>query len=177
MLVEWLYEKIRNKIHENPVDKLRRLGGTIGTNVHIYDGGGSVIDYEYAFLLKIGNNVTISSSTLLMHDASIKKELHFVKIGKITIGDNVFIGSGSIILPNVKIGNNVIIGAGSIVSKDVPDGVVAVGSPVRIIGTYNEYMNKCNKLIKDKPRFTEEDIKDKKEFVLESIDDWGFVGR
>lgn len=145
--------------------------------MHIFDGGGAVIDYEYAFLLKIGDNVTISSSTLLMHDASIKKELQFVKIGKIAIGDNVFIGSGSIILPNVKIGNNVIIGAGSIVSKDVPDGVVAVGSPVRIIGTYDEYMYKCHKLIKDKPCFTEKDIRDKKEFVMESIDDWGFVGR
>lgn len=177
MFVEWLYEKIRNKMHENPVDKLRRLGATIGTNVHIYDGGGAVIDYEYAFLLKIGNNVTISSSTLLMHDASIKKELHFVKIGKIIIGDNVFIGSGSIVLPNVKIGNNVIIGAGSIVSKDVPDNVVVVGSPSRIIGNYNEYMNKCNRLIKDKPCFVEEDIRDKKEFVMKSIDDWGFVGR
>ena len=76
MFIEKIYEKVRSKIHEDPVDKLRRLGAEIGSNVHIYDGGGAIIDYDYAQLLKIGNNVTISSSTLLMHDASMKKELH-----------------------------------------------------------------------------------------------------
>lgn len=177
MFVEKLYEKIKNKIHENPIDKLRRLGAVIGNNVHIYDGGGAIIDYDYAPLLKIGNNVTISSSTLLLHDASMKKELHFVKVGKITIGDNVFIGSGSIVLPNVSIGNNVIIGAGSVVSKSIPDNTVAVGRPIRIIGTYDAYMDKCRNLIEEKPCFTEEDLFNKKEYVLQSIENWGYIGR
>lgn len=177
MFVEILYEKIKNKIHENPVDKLRRFGAVIGNNVHIYDGGGTIIDYNYAPLLKIGNNVTISSSTLLLHDASMKKELHFVKVGRIMIGDNVFIGCGSIILPNVKIGNNVIIGAGSVVSKNIPDNTVAVGRPIRTIGTYDEYMDKCSDFIREKPCFTEDDLINKKEEVLRSIEDWGYIGR
>lgn len=42
MFVEKLYEKIKNKIHENPIDKLRRLGAVIGNNVHIYDGGVAI---------------------------------------------------------------------------------------------------------------------------------------
>ena len=49
------------------------------------------------------------------------------------MGDNVWIGGGAIILPGVTIGNNVVIGAGSIVTKDIPDNVIAVGNPCRVI--------------------------------------------
>lgn len=84
MLIE-LYEKIRWKYRQDPVEKLRKGGAVIGDNVHIYDVGGATIDYQFSHLLKIGNNVTISNSTLLLHDASINKELKHVKIGKITI--------------------------------------------------------------------------------------------
>ena len=49
------------------------------------------------------------------------------------IGDRCWIGANSIILPGVTIGNNVVIGAGSVVTKDIPDNVVAVGSPAKII--------------------------------------------
>lgn len=51
----------------------------------------------------------------------------------VTIGDNVWIGGNTVILPGVTIGNNVVIGAGSLVSKDLPDDVVAVGNPCRIV--------------------------------------------
>ena len=51
----------------------------------------------------------------------------------ITIGDNVWIGGNTVILPGVTIGNNVVIGAGSVVSKDIPDCVIAAGNPCRII--------------------------------------------
>lgn len=49
------------------------------------------------------------------------------------IGDNVFIGIHSLILPGVKIGNSVIIGAGSVVTKDIPDNCIAAGNPARVI--------------------------------------------
>lgn len=51
----------------------------------------------------------------------------------ITIGDNVWIGGSSVILPGVKIGNNVVIGAGSVVTKDIPDNVCAAGNPCKVI--------------------------------------------
>jgi len=51
----------------------------------------------------------------------------------IEIGDNVWVGGGAIINPGIKIGNNVVIGAGSVVTKDIPDNVVIVGNPARII--------------------------------------------
>ncbi|MEX2216743.1 MAG: sugar O-acetyltransferase [Phycisphaeraceae bacterium] len=53
--------------------------------------------------------------------------------GPITIGDNAWIGGGSIICPNVTIGPNSVIGAGSVVTRDIPANVVAVGNPCRVL--------------------------------------------
>lgn len=51
----------------------------------------------------------------------------------VTIGNNVWIGGSVTILPGVKVGNNVTIGAGSVVTKNIPDNVVAVGNPCRVV--------------------------------------------
>ena len=51
----------------------------------------------------------------------------------IKIGKNVWIGSGSIVLGGVTIGDNAVIGAGSVVTKDIPENMIAVGSPARVI--------------------------------------------
>lgn len=57
----------------------------------------------------------------------------YTKNGKITIGNDVWIGAGTIILPSVKIGNGAIIAAGAVVNRDVPDYAVVGGVPARII--------------------------------------------
>ena len=57
---------------------------------------------------------------------------------KITIGDNVWLGAGVIVLPGVTIGNNVAIGAGSVVNKDIPDNSLAVGNPCRVLRQITE---------------------------------------
>lgn len=62
--------------------------------------------------------------------------------GGVIIGNNVFVGSRSIILYDVNIGNNVIIGAGSVVTKDIPDGVVVAGVPARVIGSFDDCVEK-----------------------------------
>lgn len=56
----------------------------------------------------------------------------------ITIGNNVWIGGSVCVLPGVTIGDNVVIGAGSVVAKDIPDNVIAVGNPCRVIRTITE---------------------------------------
>ena len=56
----------------------------------------------------------------------------------ITIGNNVWIGGNTCILPGVTIGNNVVIGGGSVVTKDLPDNVIAVGNPCRIVREITE---------------------------------------
>lgn len=56
----------------------------------------------------------------------------------ITVGDNVWFGASVTVLPGVKIGSNTVIGAGSLVNRDIPDGVVAVGSPCRVLRKITE---------------------------------------
>lgn len=67
----------------------------------------------------------------------------------ISIGDNVWIGGNVVILPGVKIGDNVVIGAGSVVTKDIPDHVIAMGNPCKIVREITEedrtYYYKNNK--------------------------------
>jgi len=131
-----------------PVEICRNRGVRIGENVDLVN---AQIDYCFGHLISIGNNVTITNSVVLAHDASTKKELGYSKIGCVNIGNNVFIGFGCIILPNVRIGNKVIIGAGTVVARDIPDNSVVIGSVQRIIGTYDDYMEKNRKYIKEKP--------------------------
>ena len=143
------YSLGRNKSSQlTLVEQCRNRGVKIGENVDLVN---AQIDYCFGRLITIGNNVTITNSVVLAHDASTKKELGYSKVGCVNIGDNVFVGYGCIILPNVNIGNNVIIGAGTVVSKNVPNNVVIVGNPYRIICTYEEYMDKNRDKLKNFP--------------------------
>ena len=137
-------------IHEDytSIESLRKRGVKIGENVDIID---SMIDWNFGFLCSIGNNVTLTGVRILTHDASTKKLLGYSKIGKVKIGDNVFIGKGSIILPNVKIGNNVIVGAGTVIAKDVPDNVVVAGNPWKILCTFEEYLSRQKENMQNRP--------------------------
>lgn len=103
-------------------------------------------------LLSFGNNVHVATGVrFINHDVTAMmfqrmecmKGKHLAnRAGKIEIGDNVFIGAGSMILYDVKIGNNVIIGAGALVNKDIPDGGVYAGIPAAKIGEFDAYMKK-----------------------------------
>ncbi len=101
-------------------------------------------------MISFGDNVHVASGvTFINHDISVfmlrymEPETKFhARTGGIEIGNNVFVGANSTILYNVKIGNNVIIGAGSIITKDIPDGVVAVGVPCKPIGSFENFVNK-----------------------------------
>lgn len=57
---------------------------------------------------------------------------------EITIGDNVWVGGSVVINPGVHIGNNVVIGSGSVVTKDIPDNMIAVGNPCKVIREITE---------------------------------------
>lgn len=56
-----------------------------------------------------------------------------MELGKpVTIGDDVWVGGGTLIMPGVTVGSRVVIGAGSVVTKDIPDDVVAASNPCRV---------------------------------------------
>ena len=132
------------------IDMYRNWGAIIGEDVELIE---CCIGRKDATTIEIGNHVTCVYTHFLTHDASLKRFIgsDCNKIGRIVIGDNVFIGLKSIILPNVHIGDNVVIGAGSVVTKDIPDNSVAVGNPARVICTCDEYVEKHKKKINDNP--------------------------
>ena len=78
-----------------------------------------------------GPNVTLATANHPI-DASLRAQgMQYNK--DIHIGENAWLGAGVIVLPGVTIGKNSIIGAGSVVTKDIPDNVVAVGNPCRVL--------------------------------------------
>ncbi|MFE0809698.1 sugar O-acetyltransferase [Streptomyces sp. NPDC058794] len=78
---------------------------------------------------QIGPNVQLLTPTHPLEPGPRRDKLEAAR--PITIGDNVWLGGGAIVLPGVTIGDDSVIGAGAVVTKDVPAGVVAVGNPAR----------------------------------------------
>lgn len=151
----FLVSKIKSKISKRRERKLKDYllnhGLIIGENVNI---DFNSIDGLYPWLIEIGSNILFAPGVkILAHDASTQMDLGKAKIGRVTIGNNVYIGLNSIVLCNNKIGNNVIIGAGSIVTTDIPDNSVYAGNPAKYICRYDEYMNKNRELISHRPNF------------------------
>lgn len=134
--------------HEESIEELKKRGVKIGQDVHIYS---SNVDRGHGYLIEIGNRVTITNATILSHDASTKKFLGYSKVGKVKIGDDVFIGYGSIVLPGVRIGNNVIIGAGAVVRTDIPDNSVVVGNPAQVVCSVDKYIQRNRKKMQQAP--------------------------
>lgn len=116
-------------------------GVKFGTNVRIT---GSINFGSEGYLISIGDNVSLTQNiSFHTHDGGVwvfrNEDSDIDVFGRITIGNNVFIGANVQIMPGVTIGNNVVIGAGAVVTKDIPDNVVACGVPAKKIKTILEY--------------------------------------
>lgn len=110
------------------------------------------IDANFPWLIEIGSNVTFASKVcLLAHDASTKKLVGYTRVGRVTIGNDVFIGYGAIILPGVSVGDGSVVGAGALVTKDVPAGKVVVGVPARVLGDSADHKAKAEAQMKELP--------------------------
>lgn len=120
------------------------------------------IDATHAYMITIGDHVTLADGVVILaHDASTKMHLGYTRIAPVTIGNKVFIGENSIILPGVTIGDNVIVGAGSIVTKDVASGMVVAGNPASAICSTEDYIQRQKKLMESSPVFDSEFVSDK----------------
>ena len=137
---------LKKPIDYNGIEYLRSRGVEIGENVHLFNTN---IDFGHGFLVSIGNNVTLTGVMVLAHDASTQIPLGVSKVGRVRIGNNVFVGHGSIVLP----GDNCVIGAGSVVSKNIPSGSIAVGNPIRIVDSYEDFVEKHKAQMEQHPVF------------------------
>lgn len=85
----------------------------------------------------VGKHCIINTSASVDHDCLIEDFVHIsphaALCGGVSVGEGAHVGTGAIIIPGKKIGSNAIIGAGAVVIEDIPDNVVAVGNPARII--------------------------------------------
>lgn len=140
---------------ETSTEVLIKLGLTVGKNFSRQEK--TIIDQSHCWLITIGDNVTLAPRVhILAHDASTKAGVGYTRIGLVDIGDNVFIGASSVVLPGVKIGNNVVIGAGSVVANDIPENSVAVGNPAKVVCSYDDYVTRKKEEMKKTRCFGEE---------------------
>lgn len=100
---------------------------TLVDDTHIYVG-----DYTL-----FGPNVTIATAGHPILPELREKGYQYN--APVRIGRNCWIGAGVVIVPGITIGDNVVVGAGSIVTKDLPDNVVAVGNPCKVLREVNEH--------------------------------------
>lgn len=130
--------------HKWLIKYYKKRGMTIGDNTHLFS---RIITGE-PYLISIGHNCTISTNvSLITHDASIGairgRDIHSDLCGKISIGNNCFIGDKSVIMYGVSIADNVIVAAGSVVVKSIKEpGVIVAGVPAKVIGTVEEFCEK-----------------------------------
>ena len=125
---------------------VRYIGVNAGSDLHVYGNPMSMFGTE-PWCITLGNNVHITREVLFVtHDGGTllyRKYIPDLEITKpIVVGDDVYIGVRSIIMPGVHIGNNCIIAAGSVVTKDVPDNSVVGGVPAKYLKSAEEYLEK-----------------------------------
>lgn len=182
-----------NKIYKSIVYKLKgisneqlslraniREGMKVGKNV--YGIEGCTIDHGHCWLIEVGDNVVLAPQVyLLAHDTSTKKSVGYVRVGKIKIGNNCFIGARALIMPGVEIGENTIVGAGSIVTRSFPANVVVAGNPAKVICTLDEYKTKLEGYAEILPKFGveytlgENITAEMKGEMINEIDKFGFT--
>ena len=161
---------IADRSFENKNKWLVRQGATLGKGNKIccsVDSFGSE-----PWLVKMGDNCLIAAGVhFITHDGGITvlNNLNYFEkkmdcMGAIELGNNVYIGHGAYIMPNVRIGNNVIIGTGSVVTHDVPDDSVVVGIPAKRIKSIDEYYSSLVKKNRLFPTFNMQ-IREKKMYI------------
>lgn len=144
-LLRSLKHHIGNLVRNTRIVYLRRMGIVVGSNCMI--SMGAKIDVRRGRVI-IGNNCTVTHGcVILSHDRSamhIYPQLN----GEwtTTLGNNVYIGVNSVILPGVSIGDNSVVGAGAVVTNNIPPGVVAVGNPAKIVKTIARFKTNSDKI-------------------------------
>lgn len=150
--IKLLINKVKSIIsRKDYLDLLEKRGFKHGKNFKMYDCN---IDFGHCYLIEVGDDVILSNCTILAHDGSTKIYLGKSKVGKVKIGNRVFVGYNSIILCNVKIGDDVIVGAGSVVTRDIPSNSIVAGNPARVIGKTSDFIDKHKNMMNESPVYS-----------------------
>ena len=136
-----LRAEARNRLahYRDPIAFWRSQGVTIGEDCRLISCNFGSEPY----LVTLGDHVSATDSAFVTHDGGVwvfRGEWPDADLmAPIAVGDNVFLGSGCLVMPGVTIGSNVVIGARSLVTRDIPSESVAVGVPARVLRGVDEY--------------------------------------
>lgn len=112
------------------------------------------LDPSHCWLIEIGDDVTFAPEVhVIVHDASTKSCVGYTRLAPVRVGNRVFVGARTTILPGVAIGDDVLIGAGSVVTRDIPSGTVAAGNPARVLGSLESYRARTRERFAAAPSF------------------------
>lgn len=136
-----LGRSLRDGVHRavDPIGHARKRGVKIGEECRLLGVNFGTEPY----LVSLGDHVSATDTEFVTHDGGVwvfrREDPDIDVVNPIKVGNNVFFGTGTIVLAGVTIGDNVVIGAGSVVTKDIPSDCVAAGVPARPIKTLDEY--------------------------------------
>lgn len=166
-----IVEKIKSFIMSN-ISYAKMKGVKIGSNTAI---AGKDHWSTEPYLISIGENCRIAKGVCFFtHGGALLGRIEYPDydfFGKIKVGNHVYFGANSLIMPGVTIGNDVLIAAGAVVTKSIPDGMVVGGNPAKIIGTVKDFVEKNNKYNVNSRSMNQV----QKRRLLESLDDSYFV--
>jgi len=130
-----------------PVSYAKKIGVSCHKDLKIYGPSYYMFSAE-PYLVTLGKNVHISrEASFVCHDGStlpFRKDIPDLELAaEIKVGNNIFIGTGAIILAGVTIGDNSVVGARAVVTKDVPSGSIVAGNPARVIKTTKDFIEQA----------------------------------
>lgn len=152
------YNGLKNSDTESRNTLIKKIIGSTGENLCVEP----TFWCDYGYNIEVGENFYANHNLVILDCATVKfgdnvfigPNCSFYTAGHpleakqrnegleyahpITIGNNVWLGGNVVVLPGVSIGNNTVIGAGSVVTKDIPENVVAVGNPCRVVKSITE---------------------------------------
>lgn len=167
----WAFNQLKTSDYEEKQRYMKEVFAECGENsyielpfranwggAHLHLGSGVYINFNMSLVddghiyvgdkVMFGPNVTIATANHPIDPELRARALQYNK--DVRIGDNVWIGAGVTIVPGVRIGDNSVIGAGSVITKDIPENVIAVGNPCRVLraisGHDREYFYRDEKI-------------------------------